>query len=115
MIKVNAQAIAHWNTTTPKALGPPSSLLIEAIAATHGVYSSENIKRQAADKIESLLVISPPNNPSIVVTTDSLAIKPEIKAVTILQSPNPIGLMIGTRRLAISAMILSLESLTSSK
>ncbi len=115
MINVNTQAITHWNITTPKALGPPSSLLIEAIAATHGVYNNENINRHAADDTERLVVMSFPNSTSIVVTTDSLAINPEIKAVTILQSPNPIGFITGTKRFAISAMILSLESETSSK
>ena len=31
------QASTHWNTTTKNAHFPPSSLLMEAIAATHGV------------------------------------------------------------------------------
>ena len=35
--KAASQAITHWETTTPAAHLPPSSRLMEATAATHGV------------------------------------------------------------------------------
>ena len=55
-----------------------------------------------------------PNNTFNVDTTLSLAIKPEIRAVEIRQSPNPIGAKIGAIQPANHAKILSLESDTGS-
>ena len=43
------QAITHCPITTPTAHLLPSSLLMDAIAATHGVYRRQNTRRLAAD------------------------------------------------------------------
>ena len=43
------QAITHCPITTPTAHLLPSSLLMDAIAATHGVYKRQNTSRLAAD------------------------------------------------------------------
>ena len=92
----------------------PSSRFMDAIAATQGVYNRQNTNNAAA---EAGVRIS--NKPSVdlnktdnVDTTLSFAINPVINAVEILQSPNPKGLKIGAISPAITAKILSLESVT---
>ena len=54
----------------------------------------------------------PPRSTDRVETTLSLAIKPAIRDVEILQSPNPSGANIGAMNPAITASMLSWESLT---
>lgn len=44
----HTHATTHWNTTMNAAHLPPSSRRIDAIAATHGVYSRQNTIRAAA-------------------------------------------------------------------
>ena len=56
-IKAQIQAITHWKTTIFTAHGPPSSLLIEAIAATQGVYNKQNIKSDSAPRGVSIFVV----------------------------------------------------------
>ena len=49
-IKAQIQAIAHCHITTQMAHLFPISLLIDAMAATQGVYKRENTSRQNAVK-----------------------------------------------------------------
>ena len=49
MTKAAIQAIRHCPKTTPIPHFIPSSLLIEAIAATHGVYSKQKTSKQITD------------------------------------------------------------------
>ena len=46
--KATIHAITHCPTTTPAAHRVPNSLLIEAMAATHGVYKRQKTSRLAA-------------------------------------------------------------------
>ena len=88
--------------------------MIEAIAATQGVYSRQKARRLAAESdviLPSKAAVFP-NRIESVDTTLSFAINPVIRAVEILQSPYPIGLKIGAITLATIARILSLESVT---
>lgn len=110
----HSHAMAHCIKTMPEAHFTPSSRLIDAIAAIHGVYNRQKTSSEAA-AIGSIAAISAsvePNNTERVDTTLSLAINPEIRAVEILQSPNPIGAKIGDMKPAIIASILSCESVT---
>ena len=54
----HTQAIAHWKATTINDHFFPSSLLIEAIAAIHGVYSRQNTNNENAANGEIMVVIS---------------------------------------------------------
>ena len=45
-------AMPHCNITMPAAHFPPNSRLMEAIAATQGVYSRQNTSKEAADSGE---------------------------------------------------------------
>ena len=85
---------------------------MEAIAATHGVYSSENTKSVADESGVSTDVRLFPNRIFVVDTTLSFAMKPLIRDVQIRQSPKPIGFMIGARTPPIIARILLCESVT---
>ena len=108
------QAITHCPITTPTAHLLPSSLLMDAIAATHGVYKRQNTSRLAADTgvIQPSSTEVCPKRTDNVDTTLSFAMNPVISAVDILQSPNPIGANTGAITLATVARILSCESLT---
>ena len=108
------QAIEHWNRTTPNAQCLPSSRLIEAMAATHGVYSRLKTRTDAAvsDDITALTPPSFPYSTLMMETTLSLAMNPLTREVTIRQSPRPAGLNSGTRKPEITARILSLEFVT---
>ena len=43
--KATIHAITHCPTTTPAAHRVPNSLLIEAMAATHGVYKRQKTRK----------------------------------------------------------------------
>lgn len=115
-IKAQIQAMTHWKMTIFTAHGPPSSLLIEAIAATQGVYNKQNIKSDNAPRGVSIVIKDsvPLNNTESVETTLSLAINPAMSDVEILQSPKPKGLKIGAMNPATIARILSCELETKS-
>ena len=104
----------HALKDQPIAHLPPSSLLIEAIAATHGVYKRQKIKSAAAPAvfITAVSAAVDPNKIERVETTLSFAINPEISAVDILQSPNPSGMNTGAIIPATVARILACESVT---
>ena len=51
-IKAMIHATTHCQKMTPTAHLAPSSRLIEATAATHGVYSRENTSIVAADSVD---------------------------------------------------------------
>ena len=101
----------------PTAHFVPSSLLMEEIAAIHGVYRRQNTRRDAADSGESTTnnVFVLPNNTESVETTLSFAINPAIKDVQIRQSPKPSGAKIGAIAPATAAKMLSFESATKLK
>ncbi len=62
------------------------------MAATHGVYSSVNTRKLMAERVVSSdEMAAPPSSTCSVLTTDSLAIKPEMSAVAHRQSPKPSG------------------------
>lgn len=69
----------------------PSSLLIEATAAIHGVYNKQNTNNEivARGVKKASRASDEPNNTDTVDTTLSLAINPAIRDVVIRQSPNP--------------------------
>ena len=108
------QATAHCIITTSAAHFPPSSRFTEAIAATHGVYRRQKVRRQTAARGVSTSVRAAvlPNKMDSVETTLSFAIKPVTRAVENLQSPKPRGLNTGATSPATTARILSLESVT---
>ena len=108
--------MTHWNTTIFIAHGPPNSLLIEAIAATQGVYNKQNIKSDNAPRGVRIVIKDsvPLNNTESVETTLSFAINPAMSDVEILQSPKPKGLKIGAINPATMASILSCELETKS-
>ena len=97
------QAIVHCKITKQIVNQPDcSSCLIALIAATHGVYNSVKIKKLYAASGENTIgkavfkpLVEVDNNTANVLTTASLAVNPEIKAVATLQSLNPIGAKIG--------------------
>ena len=103
--------------TTKIAHLPPSSRLIEAIAATQGVYSRQNTSRLAAASgvRQARMSEVEPNSTVSVETTLSLAIKPEMSAVEMRQSPKPIGRKTGAITPAIIARMLCEESDTMAK
>ena len=113
-INAAIHATAHCPITTYTAHFAPSSLLIDAIAATHGVYKRQNTRRLAA----ATGVIAPvnsavlPKSTESVETTLSFAMNPVISAVDIFQLPNPSGRKTGAIIPAATARILSLESAT---
>ena len=90
-ISAATQAVAHCQITIPAAYFVPSSRRTEAMAATQGVYSRENTSMEAAAagtrNAETLL----PNRISMVDTTLSLAMKPEIRDVAMRQSLSTSG------------------------
>ncbi len=67
----------HWKMTIFTAHVAPSSLLIEAIAATQGVYNKQNIKSDNAPKGVSIVIKDsvPLNNTESVETTLSFCHK----------------------------------------
>ena len=82
---------------------------MEAMAATQGVYSRLNTRREAAVR-ELIAAATPPlapNNTTSTETTLYFAMKPLISAVQIRQSSNPIGAKSGASRPEIAARILS--------
>lgn len=113
-INAAIHATTHCPSTTYAAHFAPSSLLIDAIAATHGVYNRQKTKRLAA----ATGVIAPvssavlPKSTESVDTTLSFAINPVISAVEIFQFPKPSGRNTGAMIPATTARILSLESAT---
>ena len=103
-------ATAHCHSTTAIAHFLPSSLLIAAIAATHGVYSKLNTKRVMAVTVDKEFSTPSAKRTPKTDTTLSLAINPLIRDVHILQSPSPSGANTGAIIPAINASILSFES-----
>ena len=77
------QATAHCIITTSAAHFPPSSRFTEAIAATHGVYRRQKVRRQTAARGVSTSVRAAvlPNKMDSVETTLSFAIKPVTRAL----------------------------------
>ena len=114
MANAHTHAMAHCRITTPMAHFCPSSLRMDAMAAIHGVSSKQNTSNAAAAfvDISDVSAVVVPNKIDNVETTLSLAIKPVINAVDILQSPNPSGAKTGAITPAIPARILSLDSVT---
>ena len=108
------QAVKHWNRTMKRAHLLPNSRFTEAIAATHGVYKRQNVRRQMPASGDRVLtrVSGVPKRMVMVDTTLSFAIKPVISAVEIRQSPNPRGRKAGAMNPAMEARMLSLESAT---
>ena len=105
-------ATAHCQNTTPTAHLPPSSRLMDATAATHGVYNRLNTKSDAAETGDNTEPMLSPKRTPRVDTTLSFAIKPLSRAVQILQSPSPSGANTGTSSEETAARILSAESVT---
>ena len=101
-------AMAHCQSTRDIAHLWPSSLLMEATAATQGVYSRLKTSMDAADRAP-ISVTPPTKRVSMTDTTLSLAIKPQTRDVMIRQSPRPTGRISGTRRPDRAASILSWE------
>lgn len=102
------QAITHCPITIVVAHLPPNSRFTDAIAATHGVYNKQNTSKEITPATVRLLCSAavPPYKTVSEDTTLSFARNPEINAVTILQSPNPIGTKIGANTPATPANIL---------
>ena len=103
----------HCIKTIPRAAFlEPSSLFIQAIAATQGVYSNVNIKNTKAvkgvNKVDNEEVF-PPNNTVNVLTNTFLCCKSIINAVDILQSPKPNGMNKGDIKPPIIANKLKLR------
>ena len=94
-IKANTHATTHCHTTTPSDHLTPSSRRIAAIAATQGVYRSENTRRDTAEAAGIMPATFSPNSICIVDTTLSFAINPLMSDVVMRQSPSPRGFMIG--------------------
>ena len=82
------------------------------MAATHGVYKRQNVRKASAEELERIDTRLPSVEKSTrrVDTTLSFAIKPVISAVENFQSPKPSGANKGEIKPAIVAKILSLES-----
>ena len=84
-----------------------------ATAATQGVYSSVNTRKLTALRtVNSDVTAAPPSSTSSVLTTDSLAMNPEISAVAHRQSPKPRGLNSTASHWPMSASRLSALSVT---
>ena len=107
-------ATVHCKTTTPTVLSrESSSRRMVATAATHGVYSSVNTRKlTAARALSSDEIAAPPSSTCSVLTTDSLAMKPEMSAVAQRQSPKPSGRKIGAIQRPMSASRLAALSAT---
>lgn len=97
----------------------PSSFLMVATAATHGVYKRVNTRKLTAESPVNRLGRTEPScavpvfiRTDSVLTTASFAVKPDISAVTARQSPKPSGLNIGAINLPIMASRLSALSST---
>ena len=116
-MNAQSQAMLHCMITIPIAHLAPSSLLTEATAATHGVYSRQKTKNAiAVSGVKIFDTTAPPVNKTLIVdTTLSLAINPEISAEDNLQSPNPSGSKNGAIAPETPAKILSFESETIDK
>ena len=89
-------------TTPTVASREPSSRRMVATAATQGVYSRVNTRKLTADSGENSPASAGPRLAVLVFsstdrvdTTASLAVKPEIRAVTTRQSPKPRGAKMG--------------------
>ena len=84
------------------------------MAATHGVYSSVNTRKLMAERVVSSdEMAAPPSSTCSVLTTDSLAIKPEMSAVAHRQSPKPSGRKTGAMNCPMSASrLLALSATT---
>lgn len=111
--KAASQASTHWPTTIAIAHLPPSSLFTEAMGATHGVPQETKYQERSCSYEHwgyPVIFAVLPNNTVREDTTLSFAIKPEINAVTILQSPNPTGTKTGANAPAARARILFWES-----
>lgn len=113
--KAIIHARAHCIIHIPAAHFTPSSFLIAAIAATHGVYKSENTKNTIAvigvnisNKNESFSK----NKTERELTTLSFAIKPEISDADTRQSPKPRGLNTGAIIFPKRASMLSDDDFT---
>ena len=79
-----------------------------ATAATQGVYSRVNTRKLRADRVVNRPEMAlPPSSTSRVLTTDSLAMKPEISEVAQRQSPKPRGAKMGASTWPIRASRLS--------
>ena len=97
--KDTTQATAHWLRATPAAFQPePSSRFTAEMAATQGVYSRVNTRKLRAVTVEnrvpraSAVTSAPaPVRMPRVEMTDSLAMKPVMRAVETRQSPKPRG------------------------
>ena len=115
--KAASHATRHWKATTHRAQPAPSSRFTALMAATQGVYSRQKVKREAAARGVSTFSASEfvPNSTPRVDTTLSLAIKPEIRAVEIRQSPKPSGAKTGASSPAMAASMLSEEFSTISR
>ena len=102
-------AMPHCHSTTEIAHLEPNSRLMEAMAATQGVYSRQNTSREAAEAALIAASMPPcaPKSTSSTETTLSFAMNPLIREVTILQSPSPSGLNIGTSNPDMAAKMLS--------
>ena len=109
-----SHATAHCSSTTPTVLmRDPSSRRMVATAAIQGVYSSVNTRKLMALRVVNRDVMAAfPSSTCSVLTTDSLAIKPEISAVAQRQSPKPSGLNSTASHWPISASRLSALSVT---
>ena len=87
------------------------------MAATQGVYSRQKASRLAAAR--GVMVASScwvePKSTDRVETTLSLAIKPEMRAVEMRQSPKPRGAKTGAIQPAITARMLCWESATTAR
>ena len=108
-------ATEHCRTTTPTVLSrESSSRRMVAMAATHGVYSSVNTRKLTAERVVSSdEMAAPPSSTCSVLTTDSLAMKPEMSAVAQRQSPKPSGRKMGARNCPMSASkLLALSATT---
>ena len=102
------QARMHWKITRPTAHLEPSSLFTEAMAAMQGVYSRQNVRSAAAEGTVSAssTEVSVPKRTIMDETTFSFARKPDIRAVTILQSESPCSVNTGAITPATDASML---------
>ena len=91
----------------------PNSRRIVATAAMQGVYSSVKTRKLAAERLVNIVESgAPPNKTSSVLTTDSFAMKPEIREVAQRQSAKPSGANTGAIHRPMRAKRLSALSAT---
>ena len=104
-------ATAHCSNTMIAAHLRPSSLRMDATAATQGVYRRQNTKsaRAVAGDRTAVTAADPPYRIMSVDTTLSFAINPVINAVTTRHSPKPCSANTGARIPARPARMLSFE------